>query len=400
MTLRNRAEMTIAQGWLTNSKRPSTFIDGVYPTHCQKGKGAILTCDKKEYIDYLGALGTNLLGYGHPGIASAIASQYLSGSTHSLASQLEVELAEKLKGLFLFADLWKFLKTGTEACQAAIKIARAYSGKDLVLSEGYHGWSDDFVSLSAPGLGVPKRDWMANFDFARISAAGAVILEPVATDHSKGRREFLEKLRTECSKHNTVLIFDEIITGFRWPGYGVCKRWGIAPDLVILGKALGGGLPLSAIGGRKEVMQGEYFISGTFFGETCSMAASKAMIDIVHKDGSQFSMQELWEKGELFLEQFNGLHPELKIIGYPSRGVFQGPDMLKALFWQEACKARILFGPSWFFNFPLAEYTDTVIPICRDILTKIKTGQVRLEGKMPKTPFAQEMRKNGDEGRN
>jgi glutamate-1-semialdehyde 2,1-aminomutase len=394
VSIRNRAELSIAQGALTNSKRPQAFIEGVYPTHCSSGKGSLITADKKKYIDYICGLGTNLLGYADPAIANAIYTQFMRGSTLSLSTELEVELAEKLKGLFLFTDRWKFTKTGTEACNAAIKIARAYNGRSLVLSSGYHGWGDDYSSLISPAVGVPSRLWMRSLEnnFDLIEDAAAVIIEPVIIDYSKERKEYLENLRDECLRHKTVLIYDEIITGFRFPGYSVSKYFGVLPDIILLGKALGGGLPLSAIGGRKEVMEGDYFISGTFYGEQCSLAAAKALINIIHKDGSPFSMHELWAKGQIFLDRFNSLSDQLKIVGYPSRGVFEGNPLVKALFWQEACKAGILFGPSWFFNFPLAEHTDTVIPIARDILTRIKTGEVKLEGNLPQTPFAQKVR--------
>jgi glutamate-1-semialdehyde 2,1-aminomutase len=397
VTWQNRADLSIAQGALTNSKRPSTFIEGVYPTHASVGKGAFIYADKKAYLDFVCGLGTNLLGYGNEPIKRAIYERYADGSTLSLSSEIEVEVAEKLKGLFLFADLWKFTKSGTEACNAAIRIARAYNNRDMVLSDGYHGHGDDFVSLSPPGLGIPKRAWMQRLEdnWDLIPHAAAVIIEPVVLDYSRERKDYLTRLREECSKHNTVLIFDEIITGFRFPGYSVTKYFGIFPDMILLGKALGGGMPLSAIGGRKEVMGcGEYFISGTFFGETCSLAACRAFIDQVHRDGSKFSMAELWEHGSQFLTRFNELSPYVKIEGYPSRGAFQGDDKMKALLWQEACKAGILFGPSWFYNFPLIEHNEMVLTVCRDILNRIHSGSVRLEGKMPRKPFAQTVRGN------
>ncbi len=395
MSWQNRADLSIAQGALTNSKRASTFIEGVYPTHARGGQGARLLVGKDSYIDYICGLGTNLLGYGNPLIAQAIAGRYLQGSTLSLSSEIEVELAEKLKMLVPWTDLWKFTKSGTEACNAAIKIARAYTGRDIVLSDGYHGHGDDFVSLTEPALGVPRRQWMKPFNWDDIELAAAVIIEPVITDYSKERKEFLIQLAEKCKRHNTVLIFDEIITGFRFPGYSVSKYFGIEPDMILLGKALGGGLPLSAIGGKKPIMNcGEYFISGTFFGETVSMQAALSMIEIIHRDGSKYAVKDLWSAGESFLEKFNALHEDLKIVGYPTRGAFQGDTMVKALFWQEACKAKILFGPSWFFNFPLIGETDTVIPICRDIFNRIKLGSVQLEGKPPKTPFAQTLRSN------
>lgn len=385
--------MCIGQGALTNSKRPSTFVEGIFPTHASSGKGAILLADGKPYVDFICALGSNLVGYGNETIASAILDRYSKGATLSLSSHIEVELAEKLKGLFLFTELWKFGKNGSDVCAAALKIARAYTGRDLVLSDGYHGTADDFISLTPPALGVPKRDWIGALDFERIKDAAAVIVEPVVLDWSLERKAYLEKLRAECTKHGTVLIFDEIITGFRFPRYSASTYWGVFPDLILIGKAMGGGLPLSAMGGSRDLMNcGEYFYSGTFFGETVSMAASLALINIVHRDGSKYSMNRLWEEGEKFLTAFNALEPKLKIEGYPSRGAFQGDEMTKALFWQECIKAGVLFGPSWFFSVPLSEYTDQLMPVFRDIFHKIRTGQVSLRGKMPRKPFAQSVR--------
>jgi glutamate-1-semialdehyde 2,1-aminomutase len=393
MSWQNRADLAIAQGALTNSKRPSTFIEGVYPTHAERGRGARLYSGKREYLDYICGLGTNLLGYGNFHVGEAVMRRFMQGATLSLSSTLEVEVAERLKAIVPWTELWKFTKSGTEACNAAVKIARAYTGRDLVLSDGYHGHGDDFISLSPPALGVPQRTWMHRLDLSLIKDAAAVIVEPVVTDYSRERKAYLEDLAKECKKHGTVLIFDEIITGFRFPGFTVSKYFGIEPDLILLGKAMGGGLPLSAIGGRKSVMNcGEYFISGTFFGETVSLAACLEVINLMKRDGTKYSIDELWRSGQSFLDRFNELSPHLKITGYPSRGVFEGDDTVKALFWQEACKAGILLGPSWFYNFPLMTETDSVMPIFRDIFSRIHLGNVRLEGAMPKKPFAQTVR--------
>jgi glutamate-1-semialdehyde aminotransferase len=395
MGWQNRADLCIAQGALTNSKRPSTYIEGVYPTHASAGRGAHLYVGAKPYLDYVCGLGTNLIGYGHPLIAEAIGARYLKGATLSLSSELEVEVAEKLKAVVPWTELWKFTKTGTEACQAAIKIARAHTGRELVLSEGYHGWSDDFVSLTAPGVGVPKRNWMADFDIFKIKDAAAVIVEPVITDASPVRVQWLRNLRELCTQSGTLLIFDEIITGFRFPNFSVSRFFGIEPDMILLGKAMGAGLPLSAIGGSRKVMGNpDYFVSGTFFGETVSLAACSTLIDLMKRDGSKFNLSDLWSSGQTFLDQFNALSPDLKIVGYPTRGAFVGDDMVKALFWQESIKAGILFGPSWFFNFPLVSQTDAVMPIFRDIFMRIKLGNVALQGNMPKKPFAQTVRGN------
>jgi len=220
----------------------------------------------------------------------------------------------------------------------------------------------------------------------------AVIVEPIMTDTSTARIEWLKKLREDCTKHGVILIFDEIITGFRFPRYSVSNYYGITPDLICLGKAMGGGLPLAAVGGKKEVMNcAEYFVSSTFAGDTLALAACKAVMDLLLKN--KCDLKQLWQQGQDFLNQFNVIWPEkITIDGYPTRGVFKGDDMVKALLWQEACKSGILFGPSWWMNFPLADETFATISTCRDILGRIKSNQVRLEGEMPKSPFAQKVR--------
>lgn len=395
--IKTRAEMSIAQGALTNSKRPESFIKGVYPTHFMFGAGASLyTQENRRYLDYCGGLGANLFGYGNIEIANAVFSGFTRGPCMSFSSHLEVELAETLKELFRFVDLWKFTKTGTEACNASLKIARAYTGRTLVLSEGYHGWNDEFVSLTPPALGVPAQSniKLLKDNWELIKEAAAVIVEPVITDWSNERAEFLRKLREECSKHGTVLIFDEIITGFRFKKFGVCNYFGIDPDLVLLGKALGGGAPIAAIGGKKDLMSGEYFVSGTYFGELGSICAALKVISLLRMANTRYSIDDLWNSGQHFLDQFNTLDPDVQIKGYPTRGAFSGDQLKKALFWQEACKAFILFGNSWFFNFALPSRTDETMAVCRDIFSKINCGSVILEGEMPSSPFAQRSRNN------
>lgn len=389
-----RADLSIAHGALTNSKRPECLVKGVYPTHLSAGRGCFVwDTSSKRYIDFICGLGSNLLGYGNTEVTAAIQNQAAKGCTLSLGTPLELELAELLQGIFPFVERVKFLKTGTEACLAALKIARAKTGRMQVLSHGYHGWTDEFVSLTPPALGVPEQRYIRAFkdpDEITLSTA-AVILEPVLTDDSHVRREFLKAVRDRCDKTGALLIFDEVITGFRFPRMGVSTFWGIQPDLICLGKAIANGLPLSVVGGREAVMNcGEYFVSSTFAGETVSLAAAQKTITLLQ---TKYSLDNLWEKGKQFLTAFNSIWPEkLKIEGYPTRGVFQGDPMIRALFWQEACRAGLLFGPSWFFNFHHVEVMDGVLNTCRDIMTRIQTGAVRLEGAMPASPFAAKQR--------
>ena len=390
-----RASLCIAQGALTNSKRPSTLVEGVSPTHLVKGEGPyVFDTEGNRLIDFISGLGSNLFGYGHGEITQAICDRASKGATLSLGTTLEIEVAEKVKELFPFVERMKFLKTGTQACSAAIKIARAYTGRSIVVSDGYHGHDDDFVSLTEPALGVPPRTWMRKLTKEKLEpdSVAAVIIEAVNLDTSKEYLDWLRELRKECSRVGTLLIFDEIITGMRFPKFSVANWSGVEPDIICLGKAMGNGMPISCVAGREKIMNcGEYFISSTFAGETLSLAAALKVMTLLQMP--KYDIQDLWDKGKSFQDRFNQMMPEKLILkGYPTRSIFEGDQMTKALFWQEAVKAGILLGPSFFFNFSHRGLEDTVLNAFDDIFTRIKMSQVKLHGKVPQSPFAQQMR--------
>jgi glutamate-1-semialdehyde 2,1-aminomutase len=387
-----RAVDSIAHGALTNSKRPECLVKGIYPTHLAMGRGCYVWDTRgTRYVDYICGLGSNLLGYGVEEISQAIYAEAMTGCTLSLGSPIEVDTAELLKGMFPFIDKVRFLKTGTDACNAAVRIARAATGRKLVLSDGYHGWGDEFVALTPPALGVAVESRIEPISAQHFGEVAAVIVEPVNLDSSPERISYLQRLRELCTQNGALLIFDEVITGFRYPKWSVANYHGVTPDLICLGKAMANGMPLSAVGGKSEIMEcGEYFVSSTFAGETCSLAAAKSTLRLLQ---TKHFVQDLWDQGERFLAQFNALAPELvRIDGYPTRGVFVGDMLNKALFWQEAVKAGILFGPSWFYNFEHHRVADTVLSTCRDILGRVKAGSVKLEGELPRSPFAARMR--------
>jgi glutamate-1-semialdehyde 2,1-aminomutase len=394
-TLHRRAHESIAQGYLTNSKRPESLVMGVYPTHLKRGYGChVWDHSGKKYIDFITGLGTNIIGYANERVNLAMGAQMTQGASLSFGTELEIEVAEKVKEVMPFVDCVKFLKTGTEACMAAVKIARAATGKSLVLSEGYHGWSDGFVSLTPPATGCVSGQ-MLPLKNARqlIKEAAAVIIEPVITDISRERIDWLYALKDECKKYGALLIFDEVITGFRFPKFSVASFFGIEPDLIILGKAIANGMPLAAVGGKYGVMnKDEYFISSTYAGETISLAAAKTTMSLLQ---TKYNLSDLWEAGQKFINEFNIQWPSmLQIEGYPTRGVFKGDAFTKALFFQEACNAGLLFGPSFFFNFPLAEEAKTAMGTIKDIFLRLKTGAVALRGEPPKSPFAQRVRES------
>lgn len=397
--LHRRALDCIAQGYLTNSKRPESLIKGVYPTHLKRGLGCyVWDHNDKRYVDFITGLGSNLLGYANETINAVVKSALDNGNLLSLGTDHEITTAEKLKELFTFADCFKFLKSGTEACSAALRIARAHTGRKMVLSDGYHGWSDTFVSLTPPHLGVPKDVHQSNLWTEKLSGldditddVAAVIVEPVITEVSTQRSEWLQALRDKCTKHGVMLIFDEIITGFRFPKYSAAAYFGIEPDLICLGKGMANGFPLAAVGGKYAVMNSkEYFVSSTYAGCVDALVATRKVCEMLQKS---HSLEELWTKGAEFQKQFNALWPEMiQIEGYPTRGVFKGDANVKALLFQEACQAGILLGPSFWFNFPLSRETFGVIDTLKEILTNIRKGRVKLLGEMPRSPFAQQVR--------
>jgi glutamate-1-semialdehyde 2,1-aminomutase len=384
------AERHIAQGALTNSKRPESFVKGVYPTHAVSGSGCIITdTTGKKYVDFICGLGTNLLGYGNGEILQSVAHGFRTGATLSLSTTEEIKLAQKVQELFPFVERIKILKTGSEGCTAAVRIARAYTGRSLILTEGYHGWHDELASVMPPGIGI-KGTYAIEKLGADLKDAAAVIVEPVITDWSQSRVKYLLDLSERCKKNNTLLIFDETITGLRFPGHSVANWAGVKPDLIIFGKALGGGMPISVVGGSEKVMNcAEYFVSGSFCGERPSILAALKTLDLLLKKNN---VSDLWSSGGEFIRQFNSMDLGVKIEGYPTRGVLSGEPYAKALFMQEACKAGLLFGASWFYCFPHIEQHAGIFSTLKQVELKLKIGNVKLEGQMPQSPFAQKMR--------
>lgn len=389
-----RSCQAIAHGALTNSKRPESFVKSIYPTHLKKGQGCyVWDTQGNRYIDFIAGLGSNLLGYAQEEITQAIVRQASLGSTLSLGTDLEVETAEKVKEMFPFVERVRFLKTGSEATTAALIIARTFTKRGIVFTEGYHSWHPEFTFLTPPANGIMHHDFIVKLtSLDHIGENAAVIVEPVITDISPRRIAWLKELRKRCTETGTLLIFDEVITGLRFPLLSVAQEYGIIPDLICLGKAMGGGMPLSVVAGKSDVMESDYFVSSTFAGETLSLAASLKTMQLLQ---NKFKLDFLWEKGAQFLFRFNEIWRDgLTLEGYPTRSVLKGDELTKALFMQECCKAGILMGPSFFFTFPHIDLMEEVLSLCSDILMRIRLGEVSLQGEMPKKPYAQKARES------
>lgn len=254
--------------------------------------------------------------------------------------------------------------------------------------------------MTPPAKGVPKRDFIKKLlsidDITNETAA--VIIEPVMTDHSPERIDYLNQLRKKCTDMGAMLIFDEVITGFRFKKFGVSNYTGIIPDLIVIGKAMANGLPLSAVGGKAAVMDDPgYFISSTYAGEVFSLAACRKVCELLIKD-SDYNIDYLWKSGQDFIDAFNQQPTDVKLAGYPSRGVFTGSDENIAIFMQEMARSEILFCKSFFYNFGHISHNHDVLAIALEIKERIADGSAKLKFPMPQSPFSMGVRNGNSKG--
>jgi glutamate-1-semialdehyde 2,1-aminomutase len=290
---------------------------GGTPRFIARGKGSsIWDVDGNRYIDYLGSWGPLIAGHAHPGVVAAIQDAATRGTSYGAPIEAELELAELVKKAFPSIDLVRFVSSGTEATMSALRLARAATGRDMVLKfdGGYHGHADGLLvqagsgpltfgqpdspgvpkSAAAQTLSVPYNDLPAVRDAfaAHAGLIAAVIVEPVAGNMGVIPPEpgFLEHLRTMTREQGALLIFDEVITGFRVGPGGAQELYRVIPDLTCLGKIVGGGLPVGAYGGRREIMEqvsplGPVYQAGTLSGNPLAMAAGVATLRLLTEPG-------------------------------------------------------------------------------------------------------------------
>ena len=289
---------------------------GAPPIALVAAEGArVHDAEGKSYVDWIGSWGPALLGHAHPGVVESVRRAASRGLLFGLASPPEVELAERVVARVPGCDLVRFVATGTEAAISAVRLARAATGKSRVVKFAgcYHGHADSFLIRAGSGaatFGVPDspgvtpgtaRDTcvaryndLDDVDRCFRDAGGgiaAVIVEPVAGNMGCVPPEpgFLAGLRERCDRHRALLVFDEVITGLRLGPGGAAARFGVTPDLVLLGKVLGGGMPLAAFGGRRDLMErmapsGPVYQAGTYAAHPLSVAAGLAVLDALDAD--------------------------------------------------------------------------------------------------------------------
>ncbi len=250
--------------------------------------------DGNRSLHFPRALGPVLLGYCNPAVDRAIVEQLRSGITFTLSHPLELEVAERLLSVIPGAERVRFAKTGSDVTSAAVRLARAHTGRERVIVAGYHGWHDWYIGSTSWPLGVPEavRSLVTTVPFADLPALEAalgqadgevacVVLEPVGA--LERRRTTLRAMVDLAHAHGALAVFDEIVTGFRLAPGGAQEHFGVLADLGCFGKALGNGMPISALVGRAEIMDGlsGVFFSGTHGGETLSLAAARATLDFL-----------------------------------------------------------------------------------------------------------------------
>ena len=312
-----RAQAFIPAG--VNSPVRAFRAVGGTPPFLERASGAHLwDVDGKRYIDYLGSWGPMLAGHTHPAVVEAVQAAAARALSFGAPTETEVELAEMLCRLMPSMDLVRLLSSGTEATMTAIRLARGHTGRDLIVKfEGcYHGHADALLVKAGSGAltfgnpssaGVPAQTAAHTLvldynDAAQVKALfdkqgpqiAGVIVEPVAGNMNLVLpvHEFLETLREQCTRHGAMLIFDEVMTGFRVALGGAQARYGMRPDLTTLGKVIGGGMPLAAVGGRREIMQniaplGPVYQAGTLSGNPVAVAAGLATLKLVDTPGFQ-----------------------------------------------------------------------------------------------------------------
>lgn len=258
----NKAKKIIPLASQTFSRSHYFFDKNFFPLFLNKGKGQyVYDLDGNKYLDYISALGSVSIGYGNTYINKRIVDNLKNGNCFSLSHPIEISVAEKLIKLIPSAEMVRFGKNGTDVNSAAIRLARHVTKKNVIAVCGYHGWQDWYITSTSMNSGIPKevKKFTKKFQFNDIEflkkilsryKCAAVILEPLSYELPK--KKFLLQVRALCNKFNTLLIFDEICTGFRISLGGAQKNYGVIPDISTFGKAMANGFPLAAIVGKKK----------------------------------------------------------------------------------------------------------------------------------------------------
>lgn len=377
-----RAQRVIPGCAQTFSKSPMLFVQGVAPNFVARAAGPyVWDVDGNRYLDYILGLGPIILGHCDPVVDGAVRDQMKLGMSFSLPHPVEVELAEKLCAVVPCAEMVRYGKNGSDVTAAAVRVARAFTRRDKVACCGYHGWQDWYIGSTSRHQGVPQavRALTLTFPYndlealARLfqlhkDAIACVIMEPVTfVPPNEG---YLAGVKDLCRRNGALLVFDEIVTGFRLALGGAQQYFDVVPDLACFGKGMANGYPLSAIVGRADVMRwfNEVFFSFTHGGEALSLAAGLATLEEAQ---AKDLPGHLWRVGARLQAETNRLIAERDLerhaacVGLPPWSAIRftdpagkDPMRLRSLFQQEAIRRGLLTHGNHMLSL---SHTDAVI---------------------------------------
>ena len=414
-----RAKKIIPAGTQTFSKGVTQFVEGFAPKYLKRGKGAyVWDVDDNKYLDYIMGCHPLILGYADPDVNKAVVEQLELGSTFSLMNELEVDVTELLIDAVPCAEAARFGKNGADATSAGVRIARAVTGRDHIAYCGYHGWHDWYIANTDLNSGIPKfnQGLAHSFVYNDLDSlesifkqypgqVAIVIMEPLTILEPKNN--FLHEVKKMAHDNGALLMFDEIITGFRFAYGGAQELTGVTPDLTSLAKGISNGVPLSAIVGKREYMFSleKTFFSFTYGGDCIGLAAAKACLPKLKREKVT---EHLWHVGLLLKDGFNrlagcyGVSEFVQCVGYPCRsiisfdgcGIFE-PLEIKSYFQQELIRRGILWTAyhalSYSHKREDIEYTlncyEDVLKLFKDAVSKKKNLRSLIEGVPVKPVF-------------
>jgi len=406
------AKKIIPAGTQTYSKGVSQFVEGFSPKYLDHGKGAyVWDVDGNKYLDYIMGCHPLVLGYSDPDVNAAVIKQLEKGSTFSLMNELEVSVSQLLVDIIPCAEMVRFGKNGADATTAGVRVARAITNRDHIAYCGYHGWHDWYIANTDLNSGIPdfNKKLAHSFSYNDLDSLekifkeypdqiAIVIMEPLTV--LKPKNNFLHEVKKMARHYGAILMFDEIISGFRFSLGGAQELLDVTPDLASFAKGISNGIPLSALVGKKEYMEAldKTFFSFTYGGDCIGLSAAEACIPKLQRENVS---SHLWKVGKVLKDGFNqlaethNLEEFMQCIGYPCRSIitFNGRGKyneleLKSIFQQELVRRGVLWAAyhaiSWShtiaeINLTLEAY-DESMSVVKNIITKGGRVKDHIEG--------------------
>jgi glutamate-1-semialdehyde aminotransferase len=391
-----RSKSVVIPGSSTISKRADLYPYGAYPIYLEKAEGAeVIDIDGNRFVDFQSALGAVILGFNHPAVKRALFDQLELGTLFSLSHPSLFDLGKKILTHIPCAERIRILKNGSDATTGAVRIARAYTQREKILACHYHSWHDWYYVSTHMNAGIPSslKNDVISFPYgdldkfkellqANKGTVAAVIME-VAHLHAPPK-EYLESVKKLTHDSGALLIFDEVVTGFRFGLGGAQSYFNVLPDIACFAKALGNGSPISLIAGKEQLMEAtQHVVTTQTYGEDClAIAAAIATLEVIEKEPV---VETIWQLGTLLKDGYNALAQAHGInshcIGYPARlsieFTYQDKrqcQFLKSYLLQETAKDGFLIAHMIFINYAhTKEHIFNLLQSIERIFKKLKS---------------------------